>query len=244
MQASAQRCSSAPAATRTREQLDDHHRLTREVGTPAGSDPVRLDPADFTTKIDNRYWPMAPDGAPGRRWVLRSKDERIVIRVTNKNKDVSGIATLVVNETAKDNNGDLVEVTDDWYAQDADGNIWYLGADAKEYEDGKLVSTGSSWEHGVDGAEAGVIIPAAPSPGLTYRQEYYKGEAEDASKVLRVDARVTVSAGKFGNCLETRDTTALEPNVVERKYYAPDVGLVMAQVAGESGRDALVSFRK
>jgi hypothetical protein len=217
---------------------------SKSAGLPIGSEPVRLDPSDFTTRIDNRYWPMAPDGAAGRGWVFRSSEERIVVSVTGKKKSVAGIDALVVNDTARDREGNLVEVTDDWYAQDGEGNVWYLGAAAKEYEGGKVVSTDGSWEHGVDGAYAGVVVPAEPRPGLKYRQEHYKGEAEDVSRVLRVDARVTVPAGAFEDCLETRDTTALEPDVVERKYYAPDVGPIMAAVAGETPRDELVSFRK
>jgi hypothetical protein len=212
---------------------------------PQGSEPVELDPANFTTKVDNRYWPMAPDGTPGRRWVLRSKEERIVVSVTNKKKKVAGIDALVVNDTVTDNNGDLVEVTDDWYAQDADGNVWYLGEDVKDYKDGKVTSTAGSWEHGVDGAYGGIAIPADPSPGLKYRQEYYAGEAEDEGEVLRLDARVRVPAGTFENCLETRDTTPLEPDVVEEKYYAPGVGPALSvKVSGGTGREELVSFRR
>jgi hypothetical protein len=216
----------------------------KNAALPTGGEPVALDPADFTAAVDNRYWPMAPDGKPGRRWVLRSDDERIVVSVTGRKKSVAGIDALVLNDTARDDEGNLVEVTDDWYAQDREGNVWYLGAAAKEYEDGKVVSTDGSWQHGVDGAYAGVVIPADPRPGLKYRQEYYKGEAEDVSTVVRVNARVSVPAGAFGSCLETRDTTALEPDLVERKYYAPGVGPVMAAVTGESGRDELVSYRK
>jgi hypothetical protein len=171
--------------------------------------------------------------------VIRSKDERIVVTVTSKKKQVAGIDALVLNDTVTDNNGELVEVTQDWYAQDTDGNIWYLGEDTKEYKNGKVASTAGSWEHGVDGAYAGIAIPGDPRPGLKYRQEYYKGEAEDAGEVLSVNERVTVPAGTFTNCLETRDTTPLEPDVVEHKYYAPGVGPVRS-----AGGEELVSFRK
>ncbi|MGH2978674.1 MAG: hypothetical protein ACRDLQ_03435 [Solirubrobacterales bacterium] len=208
---------------------------------PQGSDPVELDPADFTTDIDNPYWPMAR----GNRWVSRSEDERVVVEVTNRRKDVAGIEAVVVRDTVTDNNGDLVEVTDDWYAQDSDGNIWYLGEDVKDYQGGKVVSTGGSWEHGVDGARAGIAIPADPSPGLKYRQEYYEGKAEDNAEVLSVTERVSVPAGTFQDCLQTRDTTPLEPDVAEEKHYARGVGPVLnVKVSGGSGREELVSFTK
>ena len=205
---------------------------------PQGSDPVNLDSADFTTEIDNPYWPMTP----GNRWVSRSSEERIVVEVTDRRKTVTGgIEAVVVRDTVTDNNGDLVEVTDDWYAQDRDGNIWYLGEDVKDYKGGKVVSTGGSWEHGVDGAVAGIAIPADPQRGVRYRQEYYEGEAEDRAEVLSVDARVIVPAGEFEGCLQTSDTTPLEPGVEERKYYARGVGPVLNEkVSPERFREELI----
>jgi len=207
---------------------------------PQGSDPVNLDPADFTTEIDNPYWPMTP----GNRWVSRSSEERIVVEVTDRRKTVTGgIEAVVVRDTVTDNNGDLVEVTDDWYAQDRDGNIWYLGEDVKDYKGGRVVSTGGSWEHGVDGAVAGIAIPADPQRGVRYRQEYYEGEAEDRAEVLSVDARVIVPAGEFEGCLQTSDTTPLEPGVEERKYYARGVGPVLNEkVSPERFREELIRY--
>ena len=169
---------------------------------PQGSDPVELDPADFTTEIDNPYWPISR----GKRWVYTSEDERIVVTRTNRKKTVEGIDAVVLTDivTQRNGGGDYVEVTKDWYAQDADGNVWYLGEDTKEYENGRVASTAGSWEHGVDGAYAGIIVPADPKPGLEYRQEYYKGEAEDVAKVLSLDATAKVPFGTFENCLEDR----------------------------------------
>jgi hypothetical protein len=205
---------------------------------PQGSDPVELDPAEFTTAIDNPYWPMKP----GNRWVSRSSEERIVVEVTNRKRTVAGVEALVVRDTVTDNNGDLVEVTDDWYAQDSDGNVWYLGEDVRDYKGGKVVSRGGSWEHGIDGAYAGIAIPAEPRPGVKYRQEYYEGEAEDRAEVLSVTARVQVPAGAFDDCLQTSDTTPLEPDVEEHKYYAKDVGPVLNEHIG-GGREELISYK-
>jgi hypothetical protein len=136
------------------------------------------------------------------------------------------------------------EDTYDWYAQDGDGNIWYLGEDTKEFGDGK-VSTEGSWEAGVDGAQPGILLPADPAPGLTYRQEYAKGEAEDAAEVLSVTAVAKVPFGVFRNTLQTRDFTPLEPKLLEHKFYARGVGPVLAvTVKGGSGREELVRFEK
>jgi hypothetical protein len=209
---------------------------------PQGSEPVDLDPAGFTTEIDNPYWPISR----GKRWVYTSEDERIIVTRTNRRKTIEGIDAVVVTDivTQRNGGGGYVEVTKDWYAQDADGNVWYLGEDTKEYENGKVASTAGSWEHGVDGAYGGIIMPADPKPGLEYRQEYYKGEAEDVAKVLSLDATAKVPFGTFENCLKTQDTTRLEPDIVEYKYYARNVGPVLRTNAEGGGREELVSFTR
>jgi len=138
---------------------------------PTGSDRAQLDPAEFTTSIDNPYWPMTP----GSRWVYSETDPdgdmKVVVTVTDETKQIAnGIEAVVVHDVVSQD-GDPVEITDDWYAQDADGNVWYLGEKTAEYENGKVVTHEGSFEAGVDGAEAGVVMPAGPEPGLEYRQE-------------------------------------------------------------------------
>ena len=208
---------------------------------PQGADPVELDPADFTTEIDNRYWPMRP----GTRWVYRETDaegaeQRDVVTVTNETREVMGVEARVVHDVVTED-GELVEDTFDWYAQDADGNVWYLGEDTKEYEEGKVATTAGSWEAGVDGALPGVIVPAEPEVGMTYRQEHYAGEAEDAAEILSLSERAGVPYGSFEDVLLTKDFTPLEPDVLEYKLYAPGVGPVLAiGVSGGSDREELV----
>ena len=217
----------------------------RAGGLPVGSEEVTLDPADFTTKIDNPYWPMAP----GTSWVYRETDaegneQRVVVTVTDETKEVMGIEARVVHDLVTED-GKTVEDTYDWYAQDADGNVWYLGEDTKEYEDGKVVSTEGSWEAGVDGAQPGIAMPADPEVGLEYRQEYYTGEAEDAAVVLGLHERAETPLGSYEGVLMTKDFTRLDPEVLEYKFYAPGVGPVVALgVSGEIGREELVEHVK
>jgi hypothetical protein len=177
--------------------------------------------------------------------VYTSDQERIVVEVTNRKKRIAGVEALVLRDTVTQRDGGgFVEVTDDWYAQDGEGNVWYLGEDTKEYANGKVSSTKGSWEHGVDGAYAGIIMPAKPRPGTTYRQEYYEGEAEDVGKVLSVDAKVTVPFGSFDNAVKTQDSTPLEPGLVEYKYYARGVGHVLRTSKDGGGREELISYTK
>jgi hypothetical protein len=141
--------------------------------------------------------------------------------------------------------GQVVEDTYDWYAQDRWGNVWYLGEDTTEYENGKPVSTEGSWEAGVDGALAGVIMPAQPAVGLAYRQEYYAGEAEDAGEILSLDEKVDVPYGSFEGALMTHDFTALDPSADEHKYYVKGIGPVLTLALPEgSGREELLSYER
>jgi hypothetical protein len=217
-------------------------------GLPQGSEPVQLDPADFTTSIDNPYWPMSP----GSKWVYRETDtkgtnQKVVVEVTNKTRTIAnGIEARVIRDTVTEN-GEPIEKTDDWYAQDKSGNIWYLGEATAEYENGKVATTAGSFEAGVDGAQPGIAMPADPQPGLSYRQEYYKGEAEDKAAVITVDEeQVQVPFGYFHKeVLMTRDLVPTEPKVQELKFYAPNVGPVLSvHTDGDGGRAELISYTR
>jgi hypothetical protein len=179
----------------------------------------KIDPADFTTTIDNEYFPMKP----GTIFLYKGGTERDQMTVTSDTKKVMGVECVVVDDRAWE--GDqLVEQTDDWFTQDKKGNVWYFGEDTKEYENGKVVSTKGSWEAGVDGAKPGIIMQANPKVGQSYRQEYYPGEAMDMARVLSLNASVTVTYGSFDHVIETKEWTPLEPGYFEKKYYAREVG--------------------
>jgi hypothetical protein len=211
---------------------------------PRGSERVKLDPADFSTRIDNPYWPMKP----GSRWVSRETDsegakQRVVVTVTRKTKVMpNGIRARVVHDAVTER-GKPVEITDDYYAQDRAGNIWYLGEFTREYENGKIKSTEGSFEAGKDGAQGGVIMPARPRPGLKYRQEYYKGHAEDRAQIISRRMQAEVPFGHFRRVLMTGETNPLEPKVLEFKFYARGVGPVLSvSVSGGSDREELLSY--
>jgi hypothetical protein len=207
---------------------------------PKGSEPANLDAGDFVERIDNPYWPMAP----GSKWVYREDGQRVEVTVTDQTKEILGIQATVVHDVVSED-GELVEDTFDWYAQDKDGNLWYLGEATKEYENGKVKSTEGSWQAGVDGAEAGILLPGEPEVGMRYRQEYYEGEAEDRGEILSLDATAKVPFGSFDGVLKTKDTTPLEPDVLEHKFYAKGVGPVLAvAVSGGGGREELVSVTR
>jgi hypothetical protein len=185
-----------------------------------------IDPADFVDVIDNPYLPLA-DGA---RWVYEAETEdgleRIEVVVTGEHREVMGVSTVVVRDT-ETLDGEVVEDTDDWFAQDREGNVWYFGEDTTSYENGQPDSTEGSWEAGVDGALPGIVMLAEPTVGAAYRQEFYEGEAEDMGEVVRIGDSESVPFGSFDDLVVTEDWTPLEPDVVENKYYARGIGLIL-----------------
>jgi hypothetical protein len=200
----------------------------------------------FSTKIDNPYWPMKP----GSRWVYRetapgATPQRIVVTVTNRTKRVaSGVDVLVVHDRATEH-GTVVEDTFDYYAQDRKGNVWYQGEDTTEFENGKPVSKQGSWEAGVDGARAGIVMLAHPRVGRRYGEEHYPGHAEDRAQVISRREQAEVPFGHFSRVLFTKNFNPLDPKALEYKFYARGVGPVLEiGVSGDNDRADLLRYRK
>jgi hypothetical protein len=190
-----------------------------------------FDAANFVSRVTNPYFPLPP----GTTYHLRSETDEGVeintVEVTHDAKTILGVAATVVHDRVF-LDGELTEDTFDWYAQDGDGNVWYLGEDTKELEDGKVVSTEGSWESGVDGATPGIIMWADPGAhvGETYRQEFRQGVAEDVAMVVGLDSPADVPFGHFTGCLETIDWSLIEdvpPAEREHKHYCPGIGVVL-----------------
>jgi hypothetical protein len=217
-----------------------------EPKLPTGADPVSLDPADFSADITNPYWPMQP----GTRWIYRGVEEGeppqdiVIVATTSTKKLANGITARVVRDTAR-SKGQIVEDTLDWYAQDSDGNVWYMGEQTAEFKNGKIDNREGSWEAGRNGAMPGIMIPAQPEVGQKYRQEYKKGEAEDNGEVLATGHLVEVTAGNYKGALVTLDTSNVEKTAVEYKFYAPGVGPLLAlDISDGAAREELVKINK
>jgi hypothetical protein len=204
-----------------------------------------IDPAKFGRKIDNRYLPFKP----GTRTVAKGVAEngktpqRDAQLVTDRKHKVDGVKCVVVRDTVS-TRGKPVERTFDWYTQDKHGNVWYFGENSKEYHHGHWVQSDGSWEAGVNGAQPGVMMMAHPKRGVAYRQEYYRGHAEDQAKVLGHQHRLRVPYGTFHHTLVTREKSRLEPGVAEKKWYARGVGEIKSQdVKGSKEGFRLVKIR-
>ena len=191
----------------------------------------------------NPYFPLVP----GTRWVYRGGGERIIVRVTHKTKLIDGVTCRVLVDVVKED-GVEIEITGDWYAQDTQGNVWYCGEIARNFEtfdgdrpeDPELVDIDGSWKAGRDGAKAGIIMFAAPQVGVTYREEIALGEAEDVAEVVSDTGTESVPAASCNNnCVVTRNFTAIEPGAEEFKYYALGVGPIL-EIDGEGGRVELI----
>jgi hypothetical protein len=187
---------------------------------------------------------------PGTRWVYRETDAdgtalRVVVTATPVTKKVAdGVTARVVRDTAT-KGVEVVEDTFDWYAQRDDGSLWYMGENTAEFEGGTVKSRAGSWEAGKDGAQPGVAMPAEPRDDMRYRQEYYRGQAEDNGEVLSTGEQVQPPAGHYSDAVLTKDTSPLEPDVVEYKLYAPGVGPVLTlDVSGGGGREELIQVSR
>jgi hypothetical protein len=189
----------------------------------------KIDAANFVATIDNRYLPYKPGTAfhfEGVRGTTPQTDDEVVLHRT---KRILGVKCTVVRDTVSEH-GRAVERTDDWYAQDKQGNVWYMGEDSFELQNGRFVKASDSWESGVNGAKPGIIMPASPRPGDAYRQEYYPpGKALDEARVLRRTGSLTVPYGSFKHLLVTSEFSPLEPQT-EQKFYAPGVGEIAERV--------------
>jgi hypothetical protein len=208
---------------------------------------------DFGGPIDNIYFPLTP----GTTYIYEAEEEDGLVRdefiVTHNTRVVNGVTCVEVHDIAsiyvdEIQEWRILENTLDWYAQDSNGNVWYFGEDTTSFEyddDWNLIGTTNegAWEAGVDGALPGLIMLADPRNGRSYRQELAEDVAEDWGKVLRRNATVSVASGDFTGCLKTKEWTPLEPGVVEHKYYAPGIGLVLVnELHGGTVRVELVEI--
>jgi len=185
-----------------------------------------INPVDFVSSVTNPFMPLVPGTKYTYNVQTDEGTEVVELTVTTDTISIMSVKCIVVTDVLKNNKGDILESTLDWYAQDKDGNVWYFGEDTKEYENGKVSSTAGTWKAGVNGAQPGIVMPGKPILGIPYRQEYLFNEAEDMGKIISTSETVTVPYGTFNNCIMTEEWTPLEPNVVEHKYYASGIGNV------------------
>ena len=218
-------------------------------GNPApvhGPYSPKIDPSNFVSSIDNRYLPFKPGQSLRLRGVAEDgKTPQLDVEtVTHGTKTIIGVRCTVVRD-AVSSRGKPVELTFDWYAQDKQGNVWYFGEDARDFEHGHYVKASDSWQTGVDGAKPGIIMEAHPKPGDQYRQEYYPGHAEDQARVVGTSGPLKVPYKRFSKVLVTDERSAIEPGVIERKYNVPGIGVVAERVTkGNHERFELVSVKR
>jgi hypothetical protein len=203
-----------------------------------------IDRANFTANVDNPWFPLKPGTTFIYTGMKDGEPSRDVFTITSETKVIAGVPCRVVKDSLYQS-GKLAEQTSDYYTQDKAGNVWYFGEDTAELdENGKVVSTEGTWHAGVDGAQPGIYMEANPVVGHEFRQEYYKGQAEDQFKVVDLAASVTVPYGSFTNALLTEETTSLEPSVVDNKYYVRGIGQIEeVSVKGGHEKGVLVEIR-
>jgi hypothetical protein len=213
-------------------------------GGRGGYDPPPVKASNYARHVTNRWFPLRPGTVLTYTGVKDGKRAREVLRVTHRTKSFNGVRATVLTDRLY-LNGKLGEDTVDWYAQDRRGDVVYLGERTRALDkNGRLTDTAGSWQHGVDGARAGIFMPAHPKVGQVFLQEHYKGHAEDHFKILSKRAHVRVPWGSSSRALRTLEWTPLEPGVRSHKLYVRGVGTVAeADVPSSSEHLELVSVK-
>ena len=201
-----------------------------------------IDPTNFVATIDHPFFPLVP----GTTFVYESHTpdglEHDEFAVTRNTRVILGVTCTEVHDTVT-TNGVLTEDTLDWFAQDMAGNVWYFGENTHELTDGLISTIDGTFMGGIDSAEPGIIMEAHPAVGDFYRQEFDLDNAEDFAEVIGLSDTVTVPDGTFTNCLNTRETTPLEPDLHEHKFYASGVGTVLETDEDTGVRTELIQVK-
>jgi hypothetical protein len=229
-----------------REQFGAREQVCDAIGQEAYAPDLEaitfLSPEE-TANVPNQYFPLVQ----GTRFNYEnSNGERVEISVTYDTVVIDGVECIWVRDVVRDSGGVLIEDTDDFYAQDTEGNVWYLGEIARNYdEEGLLTDLEGSWRAGVDDARAGIVMKAHPMVGDVYRQEYLLADAEDIARVTSTSGSATVPAVRAscsGDCLVTEEFTPIDPDGLETKYYKPGIGNIRTVNVRDSGdEEVLVS---
>lgn len=204
-----------------------------------------INPADFVRTIDNPWFPLKPGTVYVSKGIKDGQPTTDTFAVTTRTKLILGVTCTVVSDTLT-SKGRAVEKTEDWYTQDTTGSVWYFGEATEELDaKGNVIGTAGSWQAGVNGAEPGIFMPAKPRVGQSFRQEFYKGQAEDHFAILSLSASVSVPYGSFNNTLRTKEWTPLEPDVLDSKYYVRGIGQVKEiTVKGPRETSLLVGLKR
>ena len=212
----------------------------------AAAPPAAPDPSNFVSRVDNPWFPLRPRTTLRYRGHKDGERQTDVVTVTQKTKTILGINAIVVHDRVFFRGGGVAEDTLDWYAQDKGGNVWYLGEATKELDrHGHVKSREGSWQAGIRGARAGIVMPGHPRVGETHRMEFEAGNAEDFFRVKSLHASVSVPAVSSRHALRTTEWTPLEPGVRDAKYYVRGIGSVLElTVNGGSERFELVSVER
>jgi hypothetical protein len=198
----------------------------------------------FSPDITNNLFPLVPGRTLSYQTVTPKGIEHVEYQETNVTRMINGILCRQVHDVGSFN-GEVTEDTLDWFAQQDNGDVWYMGEFSEEVKDGFVENIDGSWRYGTDGAKPGIQMRAHPTVGDVYRQEYALSEAEDMARTVALDQTITVPAGVFMHCLVSDEWSPVDGDAgpVERKYFAPGVGLVLTIDLETGAREELIAIQ-
>jgi hypothetical protein len=195
--------------------------------------------SNFVSVVTNPWYPLRPGTVLTYKGSEDGNQLRETLTVTSRKKVIQGVSTTVVSDLLYEE-GRLHERTEDWYAQDKAGNVWYFGEDTAVLDaKGKVKDTEGSWQAGRDGARAGIFMPAHPKVGQSFRQEYFKGHAEDRFEIVSLTEKVKTPGASSSHAMLTKETTPLEPDVLDHKLYVKGIGTVIEETV-KGGDEKLI----
>jgi hypothetical protein len=210
-------------------------------GDSLGPDSTPPVPTSLQAAVTNPFFPLPPGTTQVFNTQTAAGLEVDSVTVLANTKMVNGFAATEVHDHVH-LAGSLTEDTYDWFAQDSAGNVWYLGEDTKQYENGVLVGTEGTWQWGVHGALPGIIVwgDTTGMIGKLYRQEFDEGNAQDVGKLVALNQTVTVPFGTFTGCIKTEEWSTLESGPHDHKVYCPQIGTAL-ELGGDGTQTKLVS---
>jgi hypothetical protein len=185
-----------------------------------------LDSCSFSPTGSNEYFILEPK----YRLLLSGKEGGnsidLTITVLDETKKIGNVETRVVEEKEK-LNGRLSEVSRNYYAFCTQtGSIFYFGEDVDVYSNDKIVGHDGSWRADSANARPGLLIPGTILLGAKYYSEIAPNFALDRAKIVSNSEQVQTPTGIYGNCLEIKESSPLEQDSTDYKYYAPGIGLI------------------
>ena len=216
-----------------------HHGFAHEGEVLGETYTPEIKPENFSAEITNKYVNLPIGKRLTYQATVEEGRETIETEVLPDTKVVMGIETRIYLERILLNQV-LVRETEKYLAQDTSGDVWYFGESANNYVEGVVDNQDGSWLAGENEAQPGIWIQANPVVAVSFKQKFLHDIVEDTSEVVSISETVETPSKTYTDCVQTFDTTPIDPLVREHKYYCPEAGALVLAVNLETGKRSVL----